>query len=149
MIDYVSGNLKSGLDYYLKAVKVNFQFDVTLVLQILQLLVDLREKENYFKEEQVLYILDRQLEVFFIYTQNHKFKEGEEKIKFLMNFLWQVNEYVSKLFNWIADLKDKHEVFANGKRIFMKWLDFVKDHCGTQAGDEVLGTYVDILKRFQ
>lgn len=44
LIDYIRENYVSALDHYLKAMKLNHGWDVTLVYQVLQLLVDLKEK---------------------------------------------------------------------------------------------------------
>ncbi|CAL6004170.1 Conserved_hypothetical protein [Hexamita inflata] len=149
LIDYANKNYKSAIDYYIRAVKLNYAFDVTLVYQILQLLVDLKEKENYFKTDQVIFVLDKQLETFYLHNQNNKWKSKDEQITYLMNFLWHVNQYIEKLFNWIIDqTRNQPQAYENAKRIFKKWLQFVADHCATVAGDEVLGTYLEIHKRF-
>lgn len=96
----------------------------------------------------MLYVLEQQLVVFYMYINNAFRGDKDHQVIYVMNFLWHATPYVQKLFNWLLDQNDKKLQTESATRVFNRWLQLASDYCGTVAGDEVLGAYVELYKRF-
>lgn len=98
---YTEGNLKAALDLFGRADKLRPVSDVDTLLRIMKLLVDLYEKEGYLDTANSLYILNKQLNTFRALRAAGAMSADRWAV-FAQNFLYQVHEPLTKLFNYLV-----------------------------------------------